>query len=151
MPLAQRPPQVMLSDQDSEMSSPNMHSNLGTACTVMVPSRSSTDGSQLSNCPLSGKQAMPRDPNPKPAAKRVRLGVDQATSIQIDNPNQKLEEDPLKARAGTDLPTIRQVKLQLAPEEYTPGACSLLQLPSASMLSGVKPPYLVWTWEFRPQ
>ena len=38
VPLAQRPPQVSLSGQDSEMSSPNMDSSLGTACTVVAPS-----------------------------------------------------------------------------------------------------------------
>ena len=52
VPLAQRPRQVLFSGQGSEMSSPNMHSSLGTACTVMAPSQSSTDGSQLSNSPL---------------------------------------------------------------------------------------------------
>ena len=45
VPLAQRPPQVLLSGQDSDMSSPNMHSTLGTAFTVMAPSQSSTDAS----------------------------------------------------------------------------------------------------------
>ena len=93
VPLAQRPPQVLLSGQDSEMSSLNMHSSLGTACTVVAPSQTSTDGSQLSNSPPSGKKAMPRDPNPMPAAKRVRLGVDQAAAIDIDNPDQKVEVD----------------------------------------------------------
>ena len=97
VPQAQRPPQVLLSWQGSEMSSPNMHSSLGTTCTVVAPSESSTDGSQLSNSPPSGKKAMPNDPNPMPAAKRVWLGVDQATAIEIDNPDQKLDEDSLKA------------------------------------------------------
>ena len=74
VPLGQRPPQVLLSGQDSDMSSPNMHSSLGTACTVMAPSQFATAGSQLSNSPPSSKKAMPRDPNPMPRAKRVRLG-----------------------------------------------------------------------------
>ena len=43
--------------------------------------------------------------------------------MEIDNRNQKLEEDPFKAKASRDLPTIRQVKLRLAPDEYTAGAC----------------------------
>ena len=68
----------------------------------MAPSQSSTDGSQLSNNPPSGKKAMPRDPNPIPAAKRVPLGLDQAAAIDIDNLDQELEEDPLKAKAGRD-------------------------------------------------
>ena len=85
MPLAQRPPQVLLSGQDSEMSPPNMHSSLETACTVKAPSQSSTDGSQLSNSPPSGKKAMSRDPNPMRAAKPMSLGVDQTAAIDIDN------------------------------------------------------------------
>ena len=44
VPLAQRPPQVSLSGQDSEMASPDMDSSMGTACTVVAPSQSSTDG-----------------------------------------------------------------------------------------------------------
>ena len=56
------------------------------------------------------------------AAKLVRLGVDQATPIEIDNPNRKLKKDPLKAKGGRDLPTIRQVRLRLAPDEYNAGA-----------------------------
>ena len=123
VPLAQRPPQVSLSGQDSEMSSPNMDSSLGTACTVMVASPSSTDGSQPSNSPPSGKKAMPRDPNPMPAAKRVRLGVDEAAAIDCDNPDQKVEVDKIKAPAGRELPTIRQLKLRLARDEYVAGAC----------------------------
>ena len=121
--LAQHPPQVLLGAQDSEMSSPNMQSSLGAACTVMAPSESSTDGSQLSNSPPSGKKAMPGDPNPMPAAKRVRLGVVQAIAIEIDNRDQKLDKDPLKAKAGRDRPTFRRLKLRLAPDEYTAGAC----------------------------
>ena len=140
MPLAQRPPQVSLSGQDSEMSSPNMHSSLGTACTVMAPSQSSTDGSKLSNSPSSGKKALPRDPNPMPAAKRVRLGVDQAAAIDIDNPDEKVEVDKIKANAGRDLPTIWQLKLRLERDEYVAGACFFMQLPSASMRSAVIPP-----------
>ena len=123
VPLAQRPPQVLLSGQDSEMSSPNMDSRLGTACTVVAPGQSSTDGSQLSNSPPSGKKAMPRDPNPMPAAKRVRLGVDQAAAIDVDNPDQKVEVDTIKATAGRELPTIRQLKLRLARDEYVAGVC----------------------------
>ena len=123
VPLAQRPPQVLLSGQDSEMSSPNMQRCLGTACAVVAPSQSSTDGSQLSNTPFSGKNAMPRDPNPMPAAKRVRLGVDQAAAIDIDNPDEKVEVDKIKATAGRELPTIRQLKLRLALDEYFAGAC----------------------------
>ena len=73
VPLAQRPPQVMLSGQDSDLSSPNMHSSVGTACTIMAPSQSSTAGSQLSNSPPSSKKAVRRDPNPMPAAKRLLL------------------------------------------------------------------------------
>ena len=123
VPLAQRPPQVLLSGQDSDMSSPNMHSSLGTACTVMAPSQSSTDGSQLSNSPPSGKKAMPRDPDPMLAAKRLRVGDDLATPIETDNPNQTVQKAPSKAKAGRDLPTIRQPKLWLAPDDYTHGAC----------------------------
>ena len=100
VPLAQRPPQVLLSGQDSEMSSPNMHSSLGTACTVTAPSQSSTDGSQPSNSPPLGKKAMPRDPNPMPAAKRVRLGVEQDTAIDIDNPKQERKKDRIKVTVG---------------------------------------------------
>ena len=124
--LAQRPPQVFLSGQDSEMSSPNMDSNLGTACTVVAPSQSSTDGSQPSNSPPSGKKAMPRDPNRMPAAKRVRLGVDEAAAIDCDNPDQKVEVDKIKAPAGREPPTIRQLKLRLARDEYVAGACFFL-------------------------
>ena len=116
VPLAQRPPKVLFTGQDSEMSSPTMHSSLGTACTVMALSKSSTDGSHLSNSPPSSKKAMPRDPKHMPAAKCVRFGEDLATPIEIDNPNQKLEKDPLKAKAGRDPPTIRQLKLRLAPD-----------------------------------
>ena len=87
VPLAERPPQVLLSGQDGEMSSPYVDSSLGTACSVVAPSQSSTDGSQRSNSPPSGKKAMPRDPNPMPAAKRVRLGVDEAAAIDCDNPD----------------------------------------------------------------
>ena len=123
VPLARRPPQVLLSRQDSEMLSPNMHSNWGTACTVMAPTQSGTDGSQLSKPPPSGRKAMPRDPTPMRAVKHVRLGVDQATAIEIINSNQKVEEDPLKDTAGRDLPTIHQLRLRLAPDEYTAGAC----------------------------
>ena len=126
VPLAQRPPQVLLSGQDSEMSSPNMQSSLGMACTVMAPSQSSTDDSQLSNSPPSGKKAMPRDPNPMPAAKRVRLGVDQAATIVFDNRDEKVEVDKIKANAGRELPTIRQLKLRLARDEYVAGACFFL-------------------------
>ena len=89
----------------------------------MAPSQSSTYGSQLSNSPPSGKKAMPRDPNPMPAAKRVRLGVDQAAAIDIDHPDQKVKVDRIKATAGRDPPTIRQLKLRLAPDEYIAGAC----------------------------
>ena len=123
VPLAQRRPQVLFSWQDSEMSSPNMDSSLGTARTVVAPSQSSTDGSQPSNNPPSGKKAMPRDPNPMPAAQRVRLGVDEAAAIDCDNPDQKVEVDKVKAPAGRELPTIRQLKLRLARDEYVAGAC----------------------------
>ena len=58
-----------------------------------------------------------------PAAKRVRLGVDQAAAIHIDNPDQKVKVDTIKAKAGRDLPTIRQLKLRLAPDEYIASAC----------------------------
>ena len=142
--LAQRPPQVSLSGQDSEMSSPNMDSSLGTACTVVAPSQSSTDGSQPCNSPPSGKKAMPRDPNPMPAAKRVRLGADGAAAIECDDPNQKVELDKIKAPAGRELPTIRQLKLRLARDEYVAGACffyatalSLHALRSQTPLTGV--------------
>ena len=87
---------------------------------------------------------MPRDPNLRPAAKCVRLGEDLATRIEIDNPNQKLDKDTCKAKAGRDLPTIRQPKLRLAPDECTPGAFfffaaapSLHALRSQTPLSGV--------------
>ena len=144
VPLVERPPQVLLSGQDGEMSSPNMHSSLGTPCTAMAPSQSSTDGSELSNNPPSRKKAMPRDPNPLPAAKRVRLGVDQAAAIDIDNPEEKVEVDKIKANAGSNLPTIRQLKLRLARDEYIDGACffyvaalSLPALRSQTPLTGV--------------
>ena len=65
---------------------------------------------------------MPRDPNPMPAAKRVRLGADGAATIDCDNPNQKVEVDKIKAPAGRELPTIRQLKLRLARDEYVAGA-----------------------------
>ena len=58
-----------------------------------------------------------------PAAKRVRLAEDLATLIEVDNPNQKVDWDPCKAKAGRDLPTIRQLQLRLAPDDYNPGAC----------------------------
>ena len=144
VPLALRPPQVSLSGQDSEMSSPNMDSSMGTACTVVAPSQSSTDGSEPCNSPPSGKKAMPRDPNPMPAAKRVRLGADGAAAIGCDNPNQKVEVDKIKAPAGRELPTIRQLKLRLARDEYVAGACffyatalSLHALRSETPLTGV--------------
>ena len=144
VPLAQRPPQVSLSRQDSEMSSPNMDSSLGTACTVVAPSQSSTDGSQPCNSPPSGKKAMPRDPNPMPAAKRLRLGADEAAAIDCDNPNQKVGLDKIKARPGRELPSIRQLKLRLARDEYVAGACffyatalSLHALRSQTPLTGV--------------
>ena len=107
VPLAQRPPRVSMGGQDSEISSPNMDSSLGTACTVVAPSQSSTNGSQPCNSPPSGKKAMPRHPNPMPAAKRVLLGADGAAAIDSDNPNQKVEVDKIKALAGRELPTIR--------------------------------------------
>ena len=126
------------------MSLPNMHSSLGTALTVMAPSQSSTDGSQLSNSPPSGKKAMPRDPNPMPAAKRVQLGVDQAAAIDIDNTHQELADNRIKAKAGRDLPTKWQLKLRLAPDEYIAGASffyaaalSLHALRSETCLTGV--------------
>ena len=144
VPLAQRPPQVSLSGQDSEMSSPTMDSSLGTACTVAAPSQSSTDGPQPFNSPPSGKKAMPRDPNPMPAAKRVRLGADGAAAIDCDNPNQKVGVDKVKAPAVRELPTIRQLKLRLARDEYVAGACffcatslSLHALRSQTPLTGV--------------
>ena len=93
------------------------------ACTVMAPSESSTDGSHLSNIPPSSKKAMPRDPNLTPAAKRVRLGVDQAAAIDIDNLDEKVEVDKIKANAGRELPTIRQLKLRLARDQYDAAAC----------------------------
>ena len=123
MPLAQRPPPIMLSGQDSDMSSPNVHGSLGIACTVMAPSQLSTDGSQLSKKPPSGKKAVPRDPNPMPAAKCLRVGDDMAAPIEVDNPNQTVEEAPSKAEFGRDLPTIRQLKFWLEPDDYTLGAC----------------------------
>ena len=58
-----------------------------------------------------------------PAAKRVRLGMDEAAAIDFDNPDQKVEVDKIKAPAGRDLPTIRQLKLRLARDEYVAGAC----------------------------
>ena len=144
VPLAQRPPQVSLSGQDSEMASPDMDSSMGTACTVVAPSQSSTDGSEPCNSPPSCKKAMPRDPNPMPAAKRVRLGADGAAAIDCDNPNQKVEEDKIKAPASRELPTIRQLKLRLARDEYVAGACffyatalSLHALRSETPLTGV--------------
>ena len=144
VPLARRPPQVSLSGQDSEMSSPNMDSSMGTACTVVAPSESSTDGSEPCNSPPSGKKAMPRDPNPMPAAKRVRIGADGAAAIDCDNPNQKVEVDKIKAPASRELPTIRQLKLWLARDEYVAGACffyatalSLHALRSETPLTGV--------------
>ena len=144
VPLAQRPPQVSLSGQDSEMASPNMDSSMGTACTVVAPSPSSTDGSEPCNSPPSGKKAMPRDPNPMPATKRVRLGADGAAAIDCDNSNQKVEVDKIKAPASRELPTIRQLKLRLARDEYVAGACffyatalSLHALRSETPLTGV--------------
>ena len=58
-----------------------------------------------------------------PAAKRVRLGADGAAAIDCDNPNQKVEVDKIKSPAGRELPTIQQLKLQLARDEYVAGAC----------------------------
>ena len=70
-----------------------------------------------------------------PAAKRVRLGVDEAATIDCDNPDQKVEVDKIKAPAGEELPTIRQLKLRLARDEYVAGEflflCSFPQPPSA--------------------
>ena len=123
MPLAQRPPQVMLSGQDSDMSSPNVHSSLGTARTVMAHNQSSTDGSQLSNSPPSGKKAVPRDPNPMPVAKRLRVGDGMAAPIEVDHPNLTVDEAPSKAKVGRDPPTIRALKLRLEPDDYTACAC----------------------------
>ena len=57
------------------------------------------------------------------AAKRVRLGVDQAATIDIDNLDEKVEVDEIKAKAGRDLPTIRHLKLRLARDEYIASAC----------------------------
>ena len=57
------------------------------------------------------------------AAKRVRLGVDQGAAIDIDNPNENVEVDKIQAKAVRDLPTIRQLKLPLARDEYIAGAC----------------------------
>ena len=78
------------------------------------------------------------------AAKRVRLGVDEAAAIDCDNPNQKVEVDKIKAPAGRELPTIRQLKLRLARDEYVAGACffyatslSLHALRSQTPLTGV--------------
>ena len=121
--LAQRPPQVMLSAQDSDMSSLDVHSSLGTACTVMAPSQSSTDGSQLSNSPPSGKKAMPRDPNPMPATKRLCVGDDMAAPNEVDNPGLRVEEASSKAKVGKDLPTIRALKLWLQADDFSAGAC----------------------------
>ena len=144
VPLAQRPPQVSLSGQDSEMSSPNMDGSMGTACTVVAPSQSSTDAPEPCNSPPSGKKAMPRDPNPMPAAKRVQLAADGAAAIDCDNPNQKVEVDKIKAPASRELPTIRQLTLRLARDEYVVGACffyatalSLHALRSETPLTGV--------------
>ena len=66
---------------------------------------------------------MPSDPNPMPAAKRVRLGVVQAAATDIDNPDEKVEVDKIKANAGRELPTIRQLQLRLARDEYVAAAC----------------------------
>ena len=64
--------------------------------------------------------------------------------MEIDNLDQKLEKDPLKAKAGRDLPTIRQLKLPLAPDAYIASACfffaaamSLHALCSQTPLTGV--------------
>ena len=58
-----------------------------------------------------------------PAAKRVRLGVDEAAAIDFEHPDQKVEVDKIKAPAGRELPTIRQLKLRLARDKYVAGAC----------------------------
>ena len=79
-----------------------------------------------------------------PAAKRVRLGVDQAAAIDIDKSDQKVKVDRIRAKTGRDLPTIRQLKLRLARHEYIAGACffyaaslSLHALRSQTSLTGV--------------
>ena len=77
MPLAQRPLEVMLRVQHSDMSFLALHSSIGTAPTVVAPSQSSTDGSRLGNGPPSGKKAVP-EPNPMPTANCLRVRDDMA-------------------------------------------------------------------------
>ena len=56
----------------------------------------------------------------------------------------------MKAKACRDLPTIRQLKLRLAPDEYIAASCLFYAAAlTASMRSSVKPPSPVWTCEFR--
>ena len=48
--------------QHGDMSSPAVHSSVGTARTVVAPSQFSTDGSQLGNIPPLDKKAVLREP-----------------------------------------------------------------------------------------
>ena len=70
--------------------------------------------------------------------------MDEAAAIDCDNPDQKVEVDKIKAPASRELPTIRQLKLRLARDEYVAGACffyaaalSLHALRSQTPLTGV--------------
>ena len=58
-----------------------------------------------------------------PAAKRSRVGDDKAAPIEVDDPDPSAGRAPSKAQASRDLPTIRALKLQLLPDDYTPCAC----------------------------
>ena len=57
------------------------------------------------------------------AAKRLPVGDDKAAPIEVDGPGLRVGRAPSKAKAGRDLPTIHALKLQLLPDDYTPGAC----------------------------
>ena len=118
MSLAQRPLEITRSVHHSSMSSPT----IGTAPTIAAFSRSSTDGSQLGNSPPSGKKVVPREPNPMPAAKRLRVGDPKAAPIEVDDPGLRVS----RAKAGRDLHAIRALQLQWLPDDYTPGARSFV-------------------------
>ena len=66
---------------------------------------------------------VPREPNPMPAAKRLRVGDDMAAPIVVDDPDLRVSRAPSKAKAGRDLPSIRALNFQLLPDGYTLGLC----------------------------
>ena len=58
-----------------------------------------------------------------PVAKRFGVGDDKAAPMEVHDPDLRVGRAASKAKAGTAVPTIRALKLQLLPDDYTPGAC----------------------------